>query len=348
MMGPNIYDQERNELDIDINKKSQYGSDFLTLHTRVERNLSSLETDYKSFTAKLDKIRPVAGGESQCKMLRSPSSSQFFTGFTPSIHGYNGQNGLIRQMTVYQCRAEAEYDRKTAACEAAMKETCSQVVFVWRPGSPGEQFPPGAGIVRADRKLLLEVVYNPGTGWLYDQSGLEIFYSREEAEQEVSKVVVRGGREEPGGGQVVTGLCAESCLSQPLSLLSLSLSLQEAGGEGEVSLATQAGPLVSGYRQQFQPTRALGEVVEATRLELRCSGPCLAVITVLGHLNMTECGTDSGGQSYCVNNYRLQSLGRSHVTMSQCHNVTMSQCHYSRSPGHTGAAPAREMSRSGW
>ena len=318
MMGSNIYDEERSELDIDINKKSQYGSDFLTLHTRVERNFSSLETDYKSFTAKLDKIRPSAGGEAQCRMVRAPSRAQFFTGFTPSIHGYNGENGLIRQLSVYQCQAEAEYDRKTGACDDAKKQSCSQVVFVWSPGSAGEKFPPGAGIVRADRKLLVEIVYNRGTGWLYDQSGLQIFYSQEEVGQPLSKLVVRGGREEEGGegGERVrvTGLCAQSCLSQPLSLL--SLSLHETGGEGEVSLANQAGVLLSsGYREQFQPTRTLGEVVEVTRLELRCSGPCWAVLTSLGSNNMTECGTEITGQSFCVNNYKRQSLGGSPHTL---------------------------------
>ena len=311
MMGSNIYDEERSHLDIDINKKSQYGSDFLTLHTRVQRNFSRLQTEFKSFSAQLDKIRPVAEGEARCKMLKAPSSSRFFTGFTPIIHGYNGENGLIRQMTVYQCRPEADYIRATAACQEAQKESCSQVVFVWSPGSPGEQLPAGAGLVRGDRKLLLEVVYNRGTGWLYDQSGLQIFYSKEELEQEVSKVVVRAGREEGGqeGGQVVTGLCAEACLPRPLPLL--SVSLHEAGGEREASLASQAGLLLSGYREQFQPSRSLARLVEVTRLELRCSGQCWAVITGIGSLNTTECGTEETGQSYCGNNYQRQTLGGS-------------------------------------
>ena len=42
MMGSNIYDEERSDLDIDMNKKSQFGSDFLTIHTRVERNFEKL------------------------------------------------------------------------------------------------------------------------------------------------------------------------------------------------------------------------------------------------------------------------------------------------------------------
>ena len=339
MMGSNIYDQERSELDIDMNKKSQFGSDFLTIHTRVERNLSSLQADYKSFSAQLDKIRPVAGGESRCKMMRAPSSSRFFTGFTPIIHGYNGENGLIRQMSVYQCRPEAEYARATAACQEGQRESCGQVVFVWSPGSPGEEFPAGAGIVRGDRKLLLEVVYNRGTGWLYDQSGLRIFYSRAEVEQPVSRLVVRAGREEGG---VVTGLCAESCLPQPLPLL--SVSLHEVGGEGEVSLATQAGPLVSGYREEYQPTRSLSQQVAATRLELRCSGPCWAVIAGLGSLNTTECGTEQGGESYCGHDIKHQSVGE---TAGHSYYHHYYSC-YSRSPGHSGPSPAQSMSRSVW
>ena len=296
MAGSNIYDEKKGELEIDMNKRSVYGSEFITLYTRVQTNFTDLEMKFKSFSANLDEIRPIAGGESKCKMFKAPSRAKYFTGFTPNIHGYNGENGLIREMAVYQCSEEAEYDRTTGDCEGR-REACSAVLFVWRPGGDGEAFPEGAGVMRGDtRMLLLEVTYNRGTGWLYDKSGLELFYSKDELEK-VGKVTVRGEREEEGG--LFTGLCAGACLARPVTVLSVSLHGGEA--EGRLSLASEAGQvLASGYREEFQPTRILPNPVTVSSLELRGSRQCWAVVTFLGELSLSQCGSDSGGQSYCV------------------------------------------------
>ena len=321
MMGSNIYDEKMNELDIDMNKRSVFGSEFITLYTKVQSNFSSLESSYKSFSANLDEIRPVAGGESKCKMLKAPSRSKFVTGFTPNIHGYNGENGLIQQMTLYQCRPEVDYRRQTGECEEDQKAGCSQVIFVWRPGGGGETFPGEAGIERGDRKLMLEVVYNSGTGWLYDQSGLEVFYSQHDLTERVGKVTMWGRRQEPSG--LVTGLCAGGCMGRTgaVTVLSVSLHGQE---EGSVSLASEAGLLVSGYRQEYQPTRHLVEAVEAKELELRCSGQCWAVITILRppELNLTQCGTESSGESYCVSGTERRSLGET-LNCSHCSHTSL-------------------------
>ena len=308
MMGSNIYDEKMNELDIDMNKRSVFGSDFISLHTKVQTNFTSLETSFKSFSAELEKIRPVAGGESKCRMMKAPSRSKYLTGFTPIIHGYNGENGLIQQMTLYQCSAEVKYDRRTGGCEEEEKEACSEVMFVWRPGSGGEVLPQGTGLERADRKLMLEVVYNSGTGWLYDQSGMEIFYSEAELSERVVKVTVVGGREEESS--LVTGLCAGACLSPATAVTVLSVSLH-GEREGMVSLASEAGVVVSGYREEYQPTRYLMERLEARRLELRCSAQCSAIVTILAppDLNLSQCGSERSGESYCESGVERRSLG---------------------------------------
>ena len=56
---------------------------------------------------------------------------------------------------------------------------CSRLLVIWTPGSRGEMLPVSSGIELRGGRLRLEVTYNPGTGWLYDSSGIELFYSTE-------------------------------------------------------------------------------------------------------------------------------------------------------------------------
>ena len=44
---------------------------------------------------------------------------------------------------------------------------------IWASGSQGESLPVSSGIELRGGNLRLEVTYNPGTGWLYDSSGIE-------------------------------------------------------------------------------------------------------------------------------------------------------------------------------
>ena len=72
-------------------------------------------------------------------------------------------------------------------CNADLKAECSKILFLWTPTSNGEIFPENFGLIGEEGSLLLEVIYNPGTGWLYDASGLELFYhySSEQPKKEV-------------------------------------------------------------------------------------------------------------------------------------------------------------------
>ena len=65
---------------------------------------------------------------------------------------------------------------------------CGRLLVIWAPGSRGEQLPVSAGVEMRGGHLMLEVTYNPGTGWLYDSSGIELFYS---TEKNLKKVKLR-------------------------------------------------------------------------------------------------------------------------------------------------------------
>ena len=61
-------------------------------------------------------------------------------------------------------------------------------MFLWRPGSNGEIFEENSGIpVNQNNSLLLEITYNSGTGWLLDQSGLDLFYTKNTVDKQVIK-----------------------------------------------------------------------------------------------------------------------------------------------------------------
>ena len=68
------------------------------------------------------------------------------------------------------------------------RELCSRLLVVWTPGSRGEMLPVSSGIELRGGNLRLEITYNPGTGWLYDSSGIELFYSSEKNLKKVKEV----------------------------------------------------------------------------------------------------------------------------------------------------------------
>ena len=70
-------------------------------------------------------------------------------------------------------------------CNADLKAKCSKILFLWSPTSKGEKFPKNYGLTAEEGSLLLEVVYNPGSGYLYDGSGLDLYYSSEPSMNQV-------------------------------------------------------------------------------------------------------------------------------------------------------------------
>ena len=123
---------------LDLNKPSEGGSTFLALDSVVGMKTPS---SGPSVELRLDLGRPDGRGESRCKLFRGRSSARFFlhlvscgiylnylarfyTGFSPVFSRYNGENGLIGAVRVWECA-----DGKKGL-EDFLKETrsCSRVV----------------------------------------------------------------------------------------------------------------------------------------------------------------------------------------------------------------------------
>ena len=107
MVGTKDVDENFEVLSLDMKKRSQFGFSFLTLYTDVQNDLEPLH-EFSSSSFRLDLTRPDSGGDAKCKV--------FYTGFLPIHKGYNGDNGLIKRMTVYQCDTAEQFTGDTVNC----------------------------------------------------------------------------------------------------------------------------------------------------------------------------------------------------------------------------------------
>ena len=103
------------------------------------------------------------------------------------------------------------------------------------------------------------------------------------------------------------GLCPEACLGRDSRLVSALILGSEA--TEAASLSSGGEVLVSGYRADYQPIRALHTEVRVTSLQLECEGGCWAVVTVEADTNNTECGNNNSGETYCVDQQQINNLG---------------------------------------
>ena len=98
---------------IDLNKATKYGYFYITIQTLVQTDFRSLEDNFRAHSLKLDTHRPKVDGDKKCKVFKGKSAAKFYTGFTPLLKGYNGKNGLIQYISVYQCDPKfSEYAAK--------------------------------------------------------------------------------------------------------------------------------------------------------------------------------------------------------------------------------------------
>ena len=179
MIGDDIYNAVDKSVEVDLSRRSQFGSSVITLASRVEDEPARLlrsDSGLRSRLVSLTSGRPRAGGEVRCRVMRPPASARALRGWLPAITGYNGDNGLIRHIMVRECDPGVG-TRDTGEC--GDQGQCGRLLVIWALGSLGEQMPGSAGIEMRGGHIMLEVTYNPGTGWLYDSSGIELFYSTE-------------------------------------------------------------------------------------------------------------------------------------------------------------------------
>merc|ERR1719320_2087836 len=77
MIGKNDIEENFRFLDIDMKKRSQFGSSFLTLYTDVQTEFENLE-QFPSSTFRLDLIRPDSRGDAKCKVFKGRSSANYY------------------------------------------------------------------------------------------------------------------------------------------------------------------------------------------------------------------------------------------------------------------------------
>ena len=102
--------------------------------------------------------------------------------FDPKLVSIICDNNDVRTIMLWECDPGVR-----EAC-GQPREQCSRLLVIWTPGSRGEMLPVSSGIELRGGRLRLEITYNPGTGWLYDSSGIELFYSSEKNLKKVKEV----------------------------------------------------------------------------------------------------------------------------------------------------------------
>ena len=102
-----------------------------------------------------------------CDLLPStPDSATRWKGFTPLLTGFNGENGLVRSVTLFSCGATSArgLSRGVSRDCAVHLRDCDEVLLTWHPGTRGELL--AADLAVSSTTVMLEIIYNSGTGWL--------------------------------------------------------------------------------------------------------------------------------------------------------------------------------------
>ena len=236
-------------LTLDLNRPSEAGFSFLTLSSVVQRQPPPPSP---SITLRSQQSRPDAAGDARCTVFKSRSSVTFYTGFLPLLKGFNGENGLVRSMGLWECppsskEALAREKGVTRGCygeEHPALVLCQRPLFTWGPGSPGEQLEEGSGLeVERGHLLLLRVEYNPGSGFLMDDSGLEVLYQRRKGLRPVARLEVASLGSSTEGRSLA--LCPASCLASDQVLLLPPLLRVQVRRVNVTSVALSGGPLTS-------------------------------------------------------------------------------------------------------
>ena len=237
----------------------------LASYSDTEADLQTLK-DFDSVTFSLEKFRPDPDGEAQCRMFEVPTSARVLKGYAPAVSGFNGENGLISSVLLYQCKPGARLAGNEDCGKFAAE--CREVLFNWYPGGSGEVL--AADLEVTTDRVLLEIVYHTGTGWLYDSSGLKVYFSSraDTGAQLASRFLMR----------------TESVRVECRGWL-VSASLHTNRAVDNIRLSTESGPVTSGYQVHHQQVRHLlapHSLDKGDQLLLDCIEPrqCFAVITI--------------------------------------------------------------------
>ena len=338
---------------IDLNKPSQYGFTFLTLYNSVQTDFHPLESSYPSVTYQVDMVHPRAEGDVRCKVLRGKTAAKYYTGFTPVLKSYNGENGLIKQIVVYKCdpafnELAEDVAGDTHDCSDdifPMYKFCKSVLFLWSPGSEGEILREGTGLEGGkDHYLLLQVIYNPTTGFLSDNSGVRLFYTHQEREQVGRVVVGRHRRLIPATiprmvDSTVVGFCSKQCMARASNTRIVITSVSLHAGDMAKNIRLGVGMtgdwrlIAAGYNPDYQPVRQVDttqrvnmdqeDIVVECEYKIRTKNmkenDCFALVTTLPKINLLECTSEL--ELDARNAYQTFSI---HCTNNDLQNMTIS------------------------
>ena len=245
------------------------GEDAISLlsYSHTAADVRTLKDSADSVTFSLARFRPDPDGEARCQMFEVPKSARLYRGYAPAVTGFNGENGLISSLVLYHCRPGTRVTGSDNCQE--FEDQCREVLFNWYPGGSGEILPADIGVT-TDR-VLLEIVYNTGTGWLYDSSGLTVFFSSSE-----------GGEAELATRFIMK---SSSVVVECEGRL-VSSSLHSNRPVDNIRLSSPSGTVTSGYQVHHQNVRHLLSPVrlgQGDQLTLDCLVPrqCFAVITIV-------------------------------------------------------------------
>ena len=260
------------EESVTLNMKqiSENGQDIISIFSEVdtEEDLETLK-HFPSINIQLDQSRPHPEGEARCQVFMMRSAATVYKGFTPLLTGFNGENDLIHSITLYSCNDDVDLGPDKCA---VFNGRCSDIVFTWYPGTRGEVMP--VDMMIKTSKVMLEILYNSGTGWLKDESGMKVFYSTNVADRISHKTVLVNNTQAACDSQLLSvSLHSFSGINSHIKLV----NYLDTGEREEV---------VSGYMQQFQPTRHLAtpyQVKMRNILSLECDNrlDCFAIVTAL-------------------------------------------------------------------
>ena len=270
-VGNNFFDNIET-ITLDLKDTSTAGVAIITIFSIID-NLDDVKAlgRFPKTTFNLESFRPSPDGEAKCQVFKIPKSATVLKGFSPSLSGFNGENGLIRSIFLYQC-TDKIVDMESKNCDAYLYD-CSKVLFSWYPGTVGEVL--SNDVLVNTNTVMLEILYNSGTGWLTDSSGVKVYYSSSvpDLSNVADKVIITNKTEAKCDARILS--VSLHSINENVDNIKLKLNGQDCGKED----------LISGYLPEYQPTRHLGtpkDIFTNEILTLECSSEdCFAIVTFM-------------------------------------------------------------------
>ena len=123
-----VVGSDENLIDWKRGANQDSGEDIISLFTYSD-TAADVQTlkEFSSINFSLDRFRPDPDGEARCRMFKVPRSARFYKGYIPAVTGFNGDNGLIRSIIMFQCSPGSQVTGNEK-CDR-FSDQCREVVF---------------------------------------------------------------------------------------------------------------------------------------------------------------------------------------------------------------------------